>query len=495
MREHESHLHLAKSRQPQFFGFLLLFLGAMNGLLLANNLLVLYFFWEVTTLCCVLLIGHDKTPEAIANSTRALWMNLLGGVAFVAALVYLGVQGLPVSLTALIEDPSVHSAALIPAALLAVAGFTKAAQMPFQGWLLGAMVAPTPVSALLHSSTMVKAGVYLVLRMTPVLGASAFVADAVAIAGAFTFVVTAMIAVSERNAKKVLAYSTISNLGLIIACAGLNTAMAYSAAVMLIIFHAVSKALLFMGVGTVEQAIKSRMIEDMEGLISKLPVVTAAMVIGILSMLLPPFGVLVAKWAALEASANLPLVMVMFVLGSAFTVAFWTKWVGRLLERTPGSAYESDGTLPALLRGPIVVLAVAAIGLSLLVSVIIQSGVAPAVSQMYLEAGYTGSVAGIESAVGWFPVLGITIFLFLAVLVPVWLTRGATEDETSVYACGENLVEEGRLEFRSDSDKPTEILVRGYYFDKFFGEQKHLPWATAVGAVLLLVVLGAALPL
>ena len=159
-------------------------------------------------------------------------------------LIYLNSSGILLSVNYLLHFPNV-AALTIPLALIAVAGLTKAAQMPFSTWLTGAMVAPTPVSALLHSSTMVKAGVYLLVLFAP-LFSQTWVGVFLALIGAFTFVVTSALAISQSNAKKVLAYSTIANLGLITACAGIGTPEAIMAAILLIIFHAVSKALLFL---------------------------------------------------------------------------------------------------------------------------------------------------------------------------------------------------------------------------------------------------------
>ncbi|MGI5921467.1 MAG: NADH-quinone oxidoreductase subunit L, partial [Syntrophomonadaceae bacterium] len=338
--EHEEHHPVEKSRQPRFMFWLVIFLAAMNGIVFSNNLYWLYFFWEVTTLCSFQLISHDLTEIAIKNACRALWMNMVGGVAFAGAIVYLfaTIPGEALSVRYLLETASnngVTGALLFSVALLVFAGFTKSAQLPFQSWLLGAMVAPTPVSALLHSSTMVKAGVYLVVRMAPIYHGT-YLSDMVAIAGGFTFLATSVLACTQSNAKRVLAYSTIANLGLIIACAGINTPMAISAAMALMIFHAVSKGLLFLCTGTIEHNIGSRDIEDMEGLIDRMPVTTKIVGIGIISMFLPPFGMLVGKWASLEAAVDLPLVAIMFVLASAVTALFWIKWLGRLLEGRPG---------------------------------------------------------------------------------------------------------------------------------------------------------------
>ncbi|HKZ17256.1 MAG TPA: proton-conducting transporter membrane subunit, partial [Geobacteraceae bacterium] len=344
MEDHEHHLHLKKTRQPRFFFFLVLFLGAMNGLVFSNNLLWMYFFWEVTTFCSFMLIGHDRTEIAIKNATRALWMNMTGGVAFVAAIIliyYKTNSAELLSVQALINhNAQLMPALLLPFALLCFAVFTKAAQVPFQSWLCGAMVAPTPVSALLHSSTMVKAGVYLVVRLAPGFQGTNL-SVLVATFGAFTFLTASALAVNMSNGKKILAYSTIANLGLIIACAGINTPPAIIAAIILIIFHAISKGLLFLCVGTIEHEIGSRDIEDMRGLYNTLPHVSRITIIGILTMMLPPFGALMSKWMAIEAAADIPWVVVMVALGSGLTVLFWARWAGLFVSGPHMKVFEN----------------------------------------------------------------------------------------------------------------------------------------------------------
>jgi ech hydrogenase subunit A len=151
---HEAAHREVVDRRSLFFALLFVFLGAMFGIIFANNLLWLFFFWEITTLCSFLLIGYTQTAEARHNALRALTMNLAGGLAFAVAIVWLHRQTGRIELQALITTK--QSVALLPAALLCFAGITKSVQLPFSSWLLGAMVAPTPVSALLHSSTMVK---------------------------------------------------------------------------------------------------------------------------------------------------------------------------------------------------------------------------------------------------------------------------------------------------------------------------------------------------
>ena len=217
MREYHEVAHReVADRRPFFFGLLFVFMGAMFGIIFANNLLWLLFFWEVTTLCSFLLIGYTRTDEARRNARKALVMNLAGGLAFALAIVWFYTQSGSLELQTLIA--SRHALALVPAALLCFAGITKSAQLPFSGWLLGPMVAPTPVSALLHSSTMVKAGVYLVLRLAPVVTGTS-VGLLVALIGAVTFLVTSLAAITTSDAKKVLAYSTPTSASLCSAAA------------------------------------------------------------------------------------------------------------------------------------------------------------------------------------------------------------------------------------------------------------------------------------
>src|SRR5512139_1687587 len=194
------------------------------------------------------------------------------------------------------------------------------------------MVAPTPVSALLHSSTMVKAGVYIILRVAPVMEHTA-AAKMLTLIGGVSFLVAALVAISQSNAKKVLAYSTISNLGLIVACAGVNTDAAVWSALLLIIFHAVAKSLLFLCVGIIEYKLGSRDIEDMDFLIMRLPKLTAVMMTGMAGMFLAPFGMIISKFITLKAFVETnPVMAVILAYGSAATIFFWTKWMGKIIS-------------------------------------------------------------------------------------------------------------------------------------------------------------------
>ena len=157
MRDYHNHHKEFKDRRRYFFSLLYVFLGAMFGLVLSNDLIWMYFFWEITSVISFLLIGYTRTEEAIHNCFRALWMNLLGGCGFAAGIVWAGMKFNVTDMQSLILNDG--AIIVTPVILLSFAALTKSAQLPFSKWLLGAMVAPTPSSALLHSATMVKARV------------------------------------------------------------------------------------------------------------------------------------------------------------------------------------------------------------------------------------------------------------------------------------------------------------------------------------------------
>ncbi len=315
-------------RRYYFFSLIFVFLGAMFGLVLSKSMLWLDLFWEITSVCSFLLIGYTRTEEAIENSFRALWMNLLGGLVMAGGICYSAINAGVVDLQSIVSDTRMT----IPIACFAFAALTKSAQLPFSRWLLGAMVAPTPSSALLHSATMVKAGVYLLFRLSPAF-ADTMTGTMVSFIGGLTFLAASLLAISKSDAKAVLAYSTISNLGLIVACAGAGTRETIWAAVYLLIFHAVSKAMLFQDVGAVENSLHSRNIENMQGLIYRLPKLAFIMLIGIAGMYLAPFGMLIAKWAALKAFVDVgnPLLIIFIAFGSATTMFYWTKWMAKVI--------------------------------------------------------------------------------------------------------------------------------------------------------------------
>ena len=496
MKEHEEHLHLATSKQPRFFFYIVLFLGAMNGLVLANNMLWMYFFWECTTLCSFMLIGHDDTEIARKNAERALWMNVLGGTAFLFGVIVLHKTTGTLSLQDILargpEFAVAGGAILAPMFLLVFAGMTKAAQVPFQSWLTGAMVAPTPVSALLHSSTMVKAGVYLIVRLAPIYAGTYF-SNFVALFGAFCFLATAALACGQSNGKKILAYSTISNLALIIACAGINTPAAITAAILLILFHAISKALLFLCVGAIEQKIGSRDIEDMRGLFARMPRTALVTIIGVITMMLPPFGMLMAKWMAIESAHGQFLVMVMLAIGSGLTVLFWCRWAGILLAVPFGKTQPESQA--ASVRAPLYILAALAVLVSLLSPFVYNGLVAPVVAMYYKTAAYTLSYGNFDSPTGVFIVYPLFILLGLGLYFAIRQSRKVTAAQVSApYMCGEQLTVDGKPGFLGPLGQHVPATSGNYYLEQFFGEAMLSKWINVIAlAVLVIMLFGGAL--
>jgi ech hydrogenase subunit A len=460
MKDFQKHHHEEPDRRPWFFFLMFLFLAAMFGIVFSNNLLWLYFFWEITTLCSFFLIGYTKTQEAINNSFRALIMNLLGGIGFALAIVVLGNFYGTLELNQMLALGAGISMVL-PACLLAFAGITKAAQMPFNSWLLGAMVAPTPTSALLHSSTMVKAGVFLIVKLSPILGWN-LAGIMVMMVGGITFLMTSFAAISQSNAKRVLAYSTVANLGLIVACAGIGSYAAVWAAIMLIIFHAVTKSLLFLCVGTAEHNIGSRDIEDMDGLFGRMPRLATFMIVGIAGMFLAPFGMLISKWAAMKAfvdSGNFLLVMII-LFGSAATLFYWTKWMGKMVaimakrENIQSNVHKEEWLVLTSLTA-----------LTVLICLIFPL-MSTFVIVPYLQTIYS-SVATLALSSSNMYIM--SAMLALIVLLPLLFYGKSNKRIVPLYMAGVNLDD---LTYRGSMQKDVTVSLRNWYMEDYFGEKR-----------------------
>jgi len=268
---------------PRFFAFLLAFMGAMLGVVTAGNLIQLVFFWEVTSLFSFLLIGYwYHRRDARRGAFMALTVTGAGGLALLVGVLLLGhVAGTYELDDVLKQGNAIRAHALYPVVLTLVllGAFTKSAQFPFHFWLPHAMAAPTPVSAYLHSAAMVKVGVFLMMRLWPVLAGSEAWFLAVGGAGAATLLLGAWCAMFQRDLKGLLAYSTISHLGLITLLLGLNSPLAAVAAVFHTMNHATFKSSLFMAAGIIDHETGTRDMQRLHGLFSAMPITgTLAMV-------------------------------------------------------------------------------------------------------------------------------------------------------------------------------------------------------------------------
>lgn len=298
----------------RFYLYLLIFMSAMLGLVLSGNLLTLFTFWELTSISSYLLIGyHYKSYASRAAATQALLTTGGGGLAMFAGFLLLGQVGGSYQLSELLalpHDAITNSPLYIPILLLVLAGaFTKSAQTPFHYWLPSAMAAPTPVSAYLHSATMVKAGIYLMARFSPLLAETESWFYIVSIVGALTMFIGAFLSWQNSDLKRILAYSTISVLGTLTMLLGLGgkSHIAVEAAVIFLLAHALYKGCLFMVAGAVDHEAGTREIDQLSGLRKKMPFTFAAAVIAALSKAGIPFFIgFVGKELLYEATLEVP---------------------------------------------------------------------------------------------------------------------------------------------------------------------------------------------
>lgn len=310
----------------RFFVYLLAFMGAMLGLVLSDNLLLLFIFWELTSITSYLLIGFNhEAAESRWKALQALLVTGLGAMAMLAGFILLGVVGGSFSLVELNEDPAliVESPWYLAMVLLVLAGaFTKSAQVPFHFWLPNAMAAPTPVSAYLHSATMVKAGVFLLARLNPLMGGTALWGNSLALFGSVTLLLAVVLGLLQRDLKAILAYTTLGVLGMLTMLLGIGTEAAILAMVGFLFAHALYKAALFMVAGSVDHEAGTRDVRRLSGLRGLMPRTALAGGLAALSMCgLPPFFGFIAKELVYKAGVKLGGLELYF-LGAAFVGSF-----------------------------------------------------------------------------------------------------------------------------------------------------------------------------
>ncbi|MCC1492976.1 monovalent cation/H+ antiporter subunit A [Cognatishimia sp. F0-27] len=325
----------------QFYTYLLLFQGAMLGIVISDNILLLLVFWELTSLSSFLLIGYWKhLPEGRQGARMALAVTGAGGLAMIGGMLILGNIAGSYNLTDILQagDAIRSSEWYLPALILILLGaFTKSAQFPFHFWLPHAMAAPTPVSAYLHSATMVKAGVFLMARMWPVLSGTDAWFYIVATTGLVTMVLGALIALFKDDLKALLAFSTVSHLGLLTMLLGFGTQAAAVAAVFHIINHLTFKAALFMTAGIVDHETHTRDIKRLGGLRHLMPITFLIGTVAALSMAgIPLFNGFLSKEMMLEEASHTDwfsspyAVPVMATIGALLSVAYSFRFVSHV---------------------------------------------------------------------------------------------------------------------------------------------------------------------
>lgn len=403
----------------QFYTYLLLFQGAMLGIVLSDNILLLLIFWELTSLSSFLLIGYWKhLPEGRQGARMALAVTGAGGLAMIGGMLILGDIAGSYNLTDILQQGEAIRASdlYLPALILILVGaFTKSAQFPFHFWLPHAMAAPTPVSAYLHSATMVKAGVFLMARMWPVLSGTEAWFYLVATTGLVTMVIGAAIALFKDDLKALLAFSTVSHLGLLTMLLGFGTPLAAVVAVFHVINHLTFKAALFMSAGIVDHAAHSRDIKRLGGLAKLMPVTTVIAAAAALSMAgIPLFNGFLSKEMMLEEAAHTSwagsawAVPALATVGALLSVAYSFRFVAHVFLGPVRDDYPAQPHDPpfGLWASP-----------ALLVALVLLIGLFPAATVGPLVAVAGGAVIGGElpgySLKIWH---GVTPALFMSVI-------------------------------------------------------------------------------
>lgn len=335
---------------PQFAGVLLAFAGAMYGLVLTDDIVVLVMFWELTSVLSYLLIGYYHRRAASRRAAlQALLVTTLGGLVMLIGVVLMVVAAGTTSLAEILADPPVGPVVTAAIVLLLVGALSKSAIFPFHFWLPGAMAAPTPVSAYLHAAAMVKAGIYLIALLAPVFGENPAWHPVVLVLGGFTMLLGGWQALRETDLKRILAYGTVSQLGLLTVVLGFGTRDAALAGLALLLSHALFKSALFLIVGIIDRQLSTRDIREISGLGRQAPVLATAATVAIASMIgiIPTLG-FVAKEGALKALLDEAVggslwglfALLAVVAGSVLTAAYGIRflWGAFWTSRTPEGA-------------------------------------------------------------------------------------------------------------------------------------------------------------
>ena len=365
---------------PRLYSCLLAFAGAMSGLVLSGNIIVLVVFWELTSIVSFLLIGYwFQRQDARDGAKMALVVTATGGLCLMVAMILIGqIVGSYQLDDVLAAGGRITSHPLYPVVLglFLLGAFTKSAQFPFHFWLPNAMAAPTPVSSYLHSATMVKAGVFILLRFQPALGGTELWFQVVTGAGLITLLLGALVALFKHDLKGLLAYSTISHLGLITALAGIGTPLALIAAIFHIVNHAVFKASLFMAAGIIDHETGTRDMRRLSGLARAMPVTATLAIIASAAMAgVPLLNGFLSKEMFFEATyvwnngspldnAAPYVAVVAGALSAAYSLRFIvTVFFGPEARDLPHEPHEP----PVLMRLPV----------ALLVAICLAVGIAP----------------------------------------------------------------------------------------------------------------------
>lgn len=422
----------SKNSLSKLYALLMMFMSAMLGISLSNNLIILLVFWELTSISSFLLVGYWQNYEAAQRGARmALTITGMGGLSMLGGFILLGqITGTYQIDQILTMGTTIQNSPLfIPTLLLILLGaFTKSAQFPFHFWLPNAMAAPTPVSAYLHSATMVKAGIFLLARLLPIFVGSALYHNLVTTIGLLTLCMAAFFAIFKEDLKGLLAYSTISHLGLIVCLLGLGSPLAVAAAIFHIINHATFKAALFMLAGIIDHETGTRDLRKLSGIWQLLPFTATLTMITAAAMAGVPLtnGFLSKEMFFTELLANVSggfgiLAAIVATFAGLFAVAYSLRLVhGVFFDGGVGRAVpKKDAHEPVIgMRAPAILLATLCISVGIIPSVLVQ----PIVNAGTLASTQSNQFEGVHLAL-WhgfnlpllmsaIALLGGTIFYF-----------------------------------------------------------------------------------
>jgi multicomponent Na+:H+ antiporter subunit A len=367
---------------PSFAAHFLAFAGAMLGLVLSDDLLVLYVFWELTTVFSYLLIGHDPTKRSSrAAGTQALIVTTFGGLAMLVGILMIGVQAGTYRISEVLANPPTGTTITVAVALLLVGAVSKSALVPFHFWLPGAMAAPTPVSAYLHAAAMVKAGVYLVALLAPGFSEVPGWRGLLLSLGLLTMLVGGWRALRQLDIKLLLAYGTVSQLGFLLLIAGVGTRAAALAGLAMLVAHALFKATLFLIVGIIDRTTGTRDLRKLSGVGRSAPALAATALLAGASMAgVPPLIGFVAKESVYQSLIGVArdgdgtglgpaagwVVLLGMVLGSALTVAYTARFLWGALATKPRARPSKIAPIPAGFLAAPALLAVLSLALGFL---------------------------------------------------------------------------------------------------------------------------------
>lgn len=458
--------------KDRFYTFIMLFMGSMLGLVISGNLLLMFLFWELTSFTSFFLISfkheYDKARQAALQS---LLITVIGGLALFGGIILIGQMANSFEIADLMQKTEIIKShkLYLPALILVLAGVaTKSAQFPFHFWLPGAMQAPSPVSAYLHSATMVKAGIFLLARLNPVLGGTPHWMIFVSLIGGMTMFIGAYLSITQTDLKAILAYTTVSSLGTMVLLFGIDTQASIEAAVLFLIIHAFYKASLFMIAGMIDHKTGTRDINLLGELWKPMPKTFIFATLALLSMAgLPPMLGFIGKELIYEAKIQVPdIALILMILGVSSNI--FMVWISTMFGYR--IFIEKDGGMPKppnekgfkMLFGPaILVFASLLFGLyPSSISLIIEPAIStiirePATVYLSLWHGFNQVLLISILTVA----TGFLLFLLRKKILPILKRINSTLFSTKFSDVFNNLI----IIFVNFSKKKTTVIQHGYH--------------------------------